>query len=256
MIIDARFKAALRERPQMGCFVTFASPGLTEFTAHLGFDFTLIDSEHAAMDTVIVEDMIRASQCAGVPAMVRVPYNRPDHIRRALDSGAHGVQVPMVNSASDAAAAVMPSNFPPDGERGVAFLTRAAQYGMEKERSTYFQRANEAKVLSLHIETVEAVHNIDEILAVGGADVYFVGPGDLAVSMGYAHDPNNVAVWETIERCIRKISEHGFIAGTLVTDVARAKDVIAWGAHYVVTAITPFIIQGAGAYLKAVKPVV
>ena len=254
MIIDASFKQRLRERPLIGCFVTFASPALTEFTAHLGFDFTLLDSEHGAMDTLAIEDMIRASQCAGVPAMVRVPYNRPDYIRRALDSGAHGVQVPMVNSARDAANAVTPSNFPPDGERGVAFLTRAAQYGMEPERATYFTRANQAKVLSLHVETVEAVHNLDEILEAGGADVYFVGPGDLAVSMGFGHDPNNKAVWETIERCIRTISSRGHIAGTLCTDAARTQQAIDWGAHYIVTAISPFLIQGVTQYLRAVRP--
>jgi 4-hydroxy-2-oxoheptanedioate aldolase len=253
MIIDGEFKRKLRQEPQIGCFVTFASPGLTEFTAHLGFDFTLLDSEHGAMDTVAIEDMIRASQCAGVPAMVRVPYNRPEYIRRALDSGANGVQVPLVNSASDAIAAVVPSNFPPVGERGAAFLTRAAQYGMEKERASYFERANEARVLSLHVETVEAVQNLDEILAAGGADVYFVGPGDLAVSMGFGHDPNNAEVWKTIERCIRTIHARGFIAGTLCTDATRTKQVIDWGANYIVTAISPFLIEGTGNYLRDVR---
>jgi hypothetical protein len=120
------------------------------------------------MDTVSIEDIVRAAQAAGAPAMVRVPYNRPEYIRRALDSGADGVQVPLVNSPADAASAVKPANFPPVGERGVAFLTRAAQYGMEKERSTYFERANAAKVVSLHIETVEAVRNLDAILDAGG----------------------------------------------------------------------------------------
>lgn len=254
MIIDASFKQRLRNGPQIGCFVTFASPGITEFTAHLGFDFTLIDGEHSAMDSVVIEDMVRASQCAGVPAMVRVPYNRPDYIRRPLDSGAHGVQVPLINTAAEARAAIAPSNFPPDGDRGVAFLTRAAQYGMEPERTTYFERANQARVLSLHIETVEAVTNLDAILDVGGADVYFIGPGDLAVSMGFGHDPGNALVWATIERCIRTIKERDFIAGTLVTDVARTKQVIEWGATYVVTAISPFIVQGAKSYLQAVRP--
>lgn len=253
MIIDAEFKRKLREGPLIGCFVTFASPGLTEFTAQLGFDFTLLDAEHGAMDTVSIEDMIRASQCAGVPAMVRVPYNRPDYIRRALDSGANGVQVPMINSASDAAAAIIPSSFPPAGERGVAFLTRAAQYGLEKERATYFERTNEARVMSLHIETVEAVQNLDEILAAGGADVYFVGPGDLAVSMGYGRDPSNAEVWKTIERCIRTIRSRGFIAGTLCTDAARTRQAIEWGANYIVTAISPFLIQGSGTYLREVR---
>lgn len=97
-MIDPGFLSRLRERPQVGCFVTFASPGFTEFVAQLGFDFTLLDSEHAAMDSTHIEDMIRASQCAGVPTIVRVPYNRPEYICRALDSGANGVQVPLINT--------------------------------------------------------------------------------------------------------------------------------------------------------------
>ncbi|MDQ5850696.1 MAG: aldolase/citrate lyase family protein, partial [Chloroflexota bacterium] len=241
------------EGPVIGCFVTFPSPGLTELTAHLGFEFTLLDSEHTAMDSVMIEDMIRASQCAGVPAIVRIPFNRPEYIRRALDSGANGVQVPMVSTAADARAALAPANFPPHGERGAAFLTRAARYGLEPDRATYFDRANEAKLVSLHIETPEAVRNLDEILEIGGADIYFVGPGDLAVSMGYGREPNHPEVTATIERCIRRIRETGKIAGTLVTDVARSKQVIEWGATYIVTAISPFIIQGATQYLQAVR---
>lgn len=253
MIIDDNFKRTLQERPMLGCFVTFASAGLAEFTAHMGFEFTLIDSEHGAMDSTSIEDMVRASQCAGVPAMVRVPYNRPDHIRRALDSGAHGVQVPLINNAEQAQAAVMPSLFPPVGDRGVAFLTRAAQYGTEPDRNTYFARANAARVLSLHIETAEAVRDLDRILDLGGADVYFIGPGDLAVSMGYAHDLQHPDVLRTIERCIRTIRYRGFVAGTLCADAAGTLRAHGWGAHYLVTAISPILIRGVKDYLANVR---
>ncbi len=253
MIHSSDLKSRLREGPVFGCFVTFPSPAITELTAHLGFEFTLLDAEHAVMDTVTIEDMIRASQCAGVPAIVRVPYNRPEHIRRSLDSGANGVQVPLISNAADARAALLPANFPPEGERGVAFLTRAARYGMEPDRATYFARANAVKLVSLHIEKPEAVENLDAIIDVGGADVYFVGPGDLAVSMGYGQEPNHPEVIATMERCVRRIRARGKIAGTLATDVARSRQVIEWGATYIVTAITPFIIQGATQYLNVLR---
>ena len=243
-------KSRLRDGPVFGCFVTFGSPGFTEFTAHLGFEFTLLDAEHAAMDSLVIEDMIRASQCAGVPAIVRVPFNRPEYIRRSLDSGANGVQVPLISTVDDARAALASANFAPGGERGVAFLTRAARFGMEPNRATYFDRANEAKIVSLHIETVEAVQNLDQILELGGADVYFVGPGDLAVSMGYAREPNHPEVVSTIERCIRTIRSRGHVAGTLTTDVPRTKQVIEWGATYIVTALTPFIVHGVTRFLQ------
>jgi 4-hydroxy-2-oxoheptanedioate aldolase len=170
-----------------------------------------------------------------------------------LDSGANGVQVPLISTVEDVRAALAPSNFAPGGERGVAFLTRAARFGMELDRATYFDRANEAKIVALHIETVEAVQNLDQILEFGGADVYFVGPGDLAVSMGYAQEPNHPEVVGTIERCIRTIRSRGHIAGTLTTDAARTKQAIDWGATYIVTALTPFIVQGVTSFLREIK---
>jgi len=253
MLAGTRLKEMLGQGPAFGSFVTFASPGLTEFTARLGFDFTLLDSEHGAMDSVDLEDMVRASQCAGAPAVVRVPYNRPELIRRALDSGADGVQVPLVNTAEDARAAVLAATFPPEGNRGVAFLTRAAQYGTIEGRETYFERANAARVLVLHIETVESVENLDAILAVEGADVFFVGPGDLAVSMGYGRDPNNPAVTDTIAHCLERIRDAGKIGGTLAVDPVRARQVAGLGARYVVTAISPMLIKGAADYLSGAR---
>jgi 2-keto-3-deoxy-L-rhamnonate aldolase RhmA len=254
-LAGALLKETLSKGPAFGSFVTFASSGLTEFTARLGFEFTLLDSEHGAMDSVDLEDMVRASQCVGVPSVVRVPYNRPELIRRALDSGADGVQVPLVNTADDARAAVRAATFPPRGDRGVAFLTRAAHYGTVAERETYFERADAARVLVLHIETIEAVENLDAILAVEGADVFFVGPGDLAVSMGHGRDPNNPAVLDTIARCLGRIRDAGKIGGTLAVDPERARQVVGWGARYVVTAISPMLVKGAADYLRGARGV-
>lgn len=173
------WKQTLKEKAQFGCFVTFASPALTEFTARMGFDFTLIDNEHGCMNQETLEDMVRASQCAGVPAIVRVPYHRAETSRRALDFGANGVQIPLINTAKAAQEVVAYTHFSPHGERGVAFLTRAANYGMCADKSVYLAQADATKLVSVHIETTEALQNLDEILAIDGIDVLFVGPGDL-----------------------------------------------------------------------------
>jgi 4-hydroxy-2-oxoheptanedioate aldolase len=247
------WKEKLQKQALFGSFVTFASPGITEFTASLGFDFLVLDNEHAAMDNVVIEDMIRASQCVGVPAVVRVPYNRPEYIRKALDSGANGVQVPLIASSKDVLDVISPANFPSLGDRGVAYLTRSAGYGQCPDKAAYLKRANENKLISVHIETVEAVRNIEDILSVGGVDVYFIGPGDLSASMGYAHDPNHPDVWKTVEQCIRTIRNKGKIAGTYAGDVARSKQVIEWGATYILTAVTPYMVQGATKYLKELR---
>lgn len=124
------FKQRLREQPLHGCFVTFPGAAITEFTAAIGFDFVLIDNEHGNMNPETLEDTVRASHCQQVPCLVRVPYNRPEYLRKALDFGADGVQVPLVNTVQDALDANLPTLFPPQGERGVAFLPRAANYGL------------------------------------------------------------------------------------------------------------------------------
>ncbi len=247
------FKQRLQEGPLHGCFVTFPGAAIAEFTAAIGFDFILIDNEHGNMNPETLEDMVRASHCQQVPCLVRVPYNRAEYLRKALDFGADGVQVPLVNTVQDARDASLPTLFPPQGERGVAFLPRAAQYGMCADKARYLEEANAGRVLSVHIETVEAVCNLDEILAAKLADVYFIGPGDLAVSMGYGHDLSHPQVLETTERCIRKITASGAIAGTYVGTPERAAQAISWGAHYLVTAITPHMISGAKQYLEIKK---
>lgn len=184
---------------------------------------------------------------------MHVPYNRLEYIRKALDSGANGVQVPLVSNRKDVLDVVSPANFPPVGERGVAYLTRAACYGQCPDKAAYLTKANETKFVCVHIETMEAVRNIDDLVSADGVDAYFIGPSDLSASMGYAHDPNHPDVWKVVEQCIRTIRGKGKIAGTFAGDVTRSKQVIEWGATYILTAATSFMIQGAAKYLKELR---
>lgn len=114
-------KKRIDERPMFGCFVTFPSPSLTEFIAQMGFDFTCIDNEHGIMDNMVMENMIRGSQCAGVPSIIRTPVNRSEYIQKALDSGANGIQIPMVNTLDEVKEAVNAAHYPPIGKRGFDF---------------------------------------------------------------------------------------------------------------------------------------
>lgn len=245
------WKERLYNEPLFGCFVTFASPAITEFTAMLGFDFTLIDNEHGNMDMSTVEDMVRASQCVGVPAVVRVTNNSYEFTQKALDMGANGIQVPMINTVEDAKKVVSLANFPPVGNRGTAYLTRAARYGLCGDKQEYLAKANATKLISVHIETAEAVKNLDELLEVDGIDTYFIGPADLASSMGYP--PGHVEVLKVSEACIRKIKAKGKIAGIYTGDIESTKRVIDWGATYIVTAITPYMVTDTQQYLKALR---
>jgi 2-dehydro-3-deoxy-L-rhamnonate aldolase len=252
-MIDQTWKDRLQTEPLLGCFVTFASPAICEFTAEIGFDFTLIDNEHGLMNDETLENMVRASQAADCPSIVRIPFNQPDYIRRALDFGANGIQVPLVNDVADAHKVVKASHFPPFGERGVAFQTRPARYGMVRDKAAYLRDADRAKLVAVHVETVEAVDRLDALLEVEGIDVYFVGPGDLAVSMGYPHDLNHPDVLGVVDKTIGRIRDRGRIAGTYVGDATRGRQVIEAGAHFVVTILTPHMVRGGQEFLGALR---
>lgn len=247
----SNWKDALKERPLYGCFVTFASPDIAEFTAMMGFDFLLIDNEHGVMEQSTLADMVRASQCAGVPAVIRCTEKSYDHIQKALDFGANGIQLPLVNTAEDARKVVSMANFPPEGKRGVAFLPRAAAYGMTKDKKAYLKKANETKLVTCQVETQEALDNLDEILKVDGIDAYFIGPGDLSTSLGMnTTDPEFLKI---VEKTIKIITAAGKTAGYYVGSAQAARQAEEWGARYLVTAVSQYMTAGARKFLTDVR---
>lgn len=245
------WKEQMKEKPLVGCFVTFALPDLAEYTAMLGFDFLLLDNEHGVMEQSTLADMVRASQCAGVPAVIRCTEKSYDHIQKALDYGANGIQLPLVNSAVEARQVVEMANFPPEGKRGVAFLPRAASYGLKEDKKAYMKRANECKLVCCQVETKEALDHLDEILAVEGIDVFFIGPGDLSASLGMnTADPGFLSI---VERTVRKITASGKMAGYYVGNARAAAQAVEWGVRYLVTAVTPYMAAGAEKFLLDVR---
>lgn len=245
------WKNTLKEKPLFGCFVTYPLADLAELTAAIGFDFIVIDNEHGIMTHNTLADMVRASQAVGVPAVVRCTYNNYEHVQKALDMGANGVQVPLVNTAEDAKRLVQLANFAPVGRRGTAYLPRAASYGMIQDKCAYRAEANRVKATIAHIETMEAVDNLDNILKVDGIDVFFIGPGDLSSSMNLPGDDPRVK--RQIRNCIEKITAAGRIAGTYVGTPEATQEAMGWGARYFITAINSYMISGGKAYLQAVR---
>ncbi|MDB5556541.1 MAG: 4-hydroxy-2-oxovalerate aldolase [Rhizobium sp.] len=165
----------------VGTFAAIPHPVAIEVTAAAGVDFICIDWEHAQISRERIEDLVRAADVHGVPAMVRVPGHAPESIAAALDAGASGVLVPRVSTAEQARAAVQATRYPPVGSRGVG-PGRAAAYGYRIP--DYLASANEKLLLAIQVETAEGLANIDAIAAVNGVDVIFIGPGDLSVSIG------------------------------------------------------------------------
>ena len=165
----------------LGSFIAIPHPVAVEVMAGAGPDFLCIDAEHAQISREKIENLIRASDVHGVPCIVRVPGHVPDSIQSVLDAGAAGVLVPRVNTADEARAMVQATRYPPIGKRGVG-PGRAAAYGYKI--TDYLATANDRLLLAIQVESAEALANIDEIAAVDGVDVIFIGPFDLSVSMG------------------------------------------------------------------------
>lgn len=167
-------------KPLIGTFCGIATPAVVEILGGAGLDFALIDAEHSQIGRERIEELVRAGDAVNLPVVIRVPTHEGDWIGSALDAGATGVVVPRIGTAAQARAAVSAARYAPDGERGCG-PGRATLYGQRLPE--YLQSANSSLLVSLQIETAEGVANIDEILAVPGIDLIFIGPGDLALSL-------------------------------------------------------------------------
>lgn len=239
------------DAPLIGSFVSVAHPAVVEILAGAGFEFVCIDSEHGVFDPRDVEDMIRAGDAAGVPVLVRVPGVGPE-IGRALDSGAAGVIVPRVESAADAVACVAAVNYPPHGTRG-AGPGRASGYG--RALGAYLGEANDLVACIVQIETQAGLDNLEEILAVDGVDLVFIGPGDLSVSLGVPGGtaPHEAAILRIHEAATARDIPTGIFTMT-------ADDAHAWGAHgigfFLVAGDLVFLASGAAATAAEVQAAV
>lgn len=194
-----------------GTFVFTGDPAISEMLGYAGFDYTIIDTEHAPNDILTAQAHIRAAEIAGVTPLVRVTKNEESLILRALDIGARGIVVPQVNTAAEAAAAVRAARYAPQGTRGVAGVVRAARYGFVPIKE-YLHISNTETLVLTQVEHIDAVKNLDEILSVEGLDGIFIGPADLSQSMGITGQFQNPELRQTIETIITK----GVAAGKIV----------------------------------------
>jgi 4-hydroxy-2-oxoheptanedioate aldolase len=165
----------------VGVFVQLRDPAVCEWLGQLGFDVLCIEAEHSSVTIETLQSLVAASELTPTPAIARVIGNDPLAIARALDTGARGIIVPRVSSGAEAAAAVAATRYPPTGERGLG-PSRATGYGANIP--AYLAGANDELLLAVQVETAQAVEQLDDLLAVPGVDMLFVGPGDLACSLG------------------------------------------------------------------------
>ena len=202
-----------RGEPLVGTFLQSPSAVTAELVSGLGLDFVCVEAEHSAMGRETVQALVAGAALSGKPAFVRVSTNAPVEIAAALDAGAAGVIVPRVDSAAEAAAAVRAARYPPAGIRGIG-PGRATGYG--RSLPDYFARANGEIAVGVQIESAEAVRAAGEIACVDGVDFVFVGPGDLAASLGVpCGDPRGDAEIDSVLAVARAAGRPaGIWAGT------------------------------------------
>ena len=234
---DATFRDALRNqtgaagRPLAGMWVCSGSPLVAEICAGAGLDWLLIDAEHSPNGLESILAQLQAVHGYPVHPVVRPPVNDTVVIKQYLDLGVQNLLVPMVNSAAEAEAAVAATRYPPHGVRGVgSALARAARWNRIPD---YLARASETVSVTVQIESVAAVAAVEEILAVDGVDAIFLGPSDLAASMGLLGQQEHPRVRAAVEHCLAAATAAGKPAGVNAFNPETARAYLAAGAAFV-----------------------
>lgn len=226
------FKAALKEgRIQIGLWVALTSAYTAEICGGAGYDWLLIDAEHAPNDIQTVVAQLQGLSKYPVHPIVRPPVGEAGIIKQILDIGAQTILVPMVETKEQAEALVRAVRYPPHGIRGVgAALARASNFNRIPD---YLQTANEEVCLLLQIESRAGLANVDAIASVEGVDGVFVGPADLAADMGFLGRPGVAEVQAAVEDALIRIQGHGKAAGILTADQVLARRYLELGATFV-----------------------
>jgi len=225
------FKSALRRgQAQIGLWQALASPYSAELCAGAGFDWLLLDGEHAPNDVRSLLSQLQALAAYPVQTIVRPPVGDTVLIKQYLDIGVTNILVPMVETAEQAQALVRAVRYPPAGVRGVgAGLARVSRFGRITD---YTANADDEICLLVQVENVTGLHNLDAIAAVDGVDGVFIGPADLAASMGLRGQPRHPDVVAAVEAAIKTIRQRGKAPGTLMGDEAEARRLLDLGYQF------------------------
>lgn len=236
-------RKGLKERLRAGeiCLGTHtysASPAIVEIIGHAGFDWVLVDCEHAPVgpyDTLVLENLLRAAQLSGVTPLVRLPENNETMIMKVLDSGAAGIVVPHVNDGDSARRAVRATRYPPHGTRGTCSNTRGTGYysQIKKEGEAFWENANAKVITVVLVEEHGAIENIDDIVSVPGIDVVYIGSRDLTMSMG-ERNPESPRVREAIAHITKTVRAKGIAVGRpfWYPNLATAADLVREGTTF------------------------
>lgn len=243
-LLSNPFKEGLRKgEVQIGLWLSSTSSYIAEIAATSGYDWLLIDGEHAPNTVQDLYHQLQAIAPYASQPVIRPVEGNKSLIKQMLDIGAQTLLIPMVDSAEQARQVVSATRYPPLGERGVgASVARAARWGRIEN---YMAQANESLCLLVQVESKTALENLDAILDVDGIDGVFIGPADLSASLGYPDNAGHPEVQSIIEDSIRRIRAAGKAAGFLAVDPAMAQKCLQWGANFVAVGVDTMLYTEA-----------
>jgi 2-dehydro-3-deoxyglucarate aldolase/4-hydroxy-2-oxoheptanedioate aldolase len=247
-----QFKRALRDhRTIYGTWLMSAAPSTAEALGCAGLDFLVVDMEHVPVDTPLMIELLRTVAGTPAAAVVRLPWNDMVMVKRALDGGAQNVMLPFVQDADEARRAVAYTRYPPDGIRGVAGVHRASRYGTV---TNYLAGAADEICVIVQIETLAALERLPEIAAVPGVDSIFIGPSDLAASMGMLGDLNHAAVQDKLRDGAQLCRKLGKPVGIVGPNPDMVGKFLEYGYTWVAIATDMSLMVGrAQEWLRKVK---
>jgi 2-dehydro-3-deoxyglucarate aldolase len=225
------FRRSLRENKQLiGCWCSLASNITTEILGYAGFDWLLIDGEHAPNDMSSFITQLQALKDSPSAPVVRPPWAEPVIIKRLLDIGFYNFLMPWIENAEQARAAVAATRYPPQGMRGMGTGHRSNRYGYVAD---YFTTINDNISVMVQIESAQGVERAAEIAAVEGIDGLFIGPSDLSAALGYLGQPNHPEVQKAMARVLSAAREHQKPVGILAPGEEDARRYMAQGMTFV-----------------------
>jgi 4-hydroxy-2-oxoheptanedioate aldolase len=236
---------------QIGLWSSLCSNIAAEIIGDSGFDWILFDTEHSPNEIPGLVSQLQAIQASPTTPIIRPAWNDAVLIKRALDIGAQSLLLPYVQNVAEAKAAVAATHYPPQGIRGVSVAARASRYG---RTPGYLGKSNDEICVLVQVETGEAMKNLEAIAAVEGVDGVFIGPSDLAASLGHLGNPQHADVQKAIKDAVDRLTKVGKPAGMLTGNEEEAKRYIDWGYKFVaVGADVGLLAKNADALCKRFK---
>lgn len=244
-----KFKQGLKTSDtQIGLWSSLCSNISAEILAYAGFDWIVLDMEHAPNEVPMVLSQMQALGLGGSSVVVRPPWNDMVTIKRVLDCGAQSLLIPYVQSVEEAEQAVAFTRYPPQGVRGAAGGTRATAYGRITD---YMDAIHDELCVIVQVETIEALNQVEAIAQVEGVDGIFIGPSDLSASMGHLGNPGHEAVQAQIKGAAQRLANTPIASGILGTKPEFAERYVQWGFDFVAVGNDAGVLSSAVDQLRA-----